>query len=165
MGPEVRGFAGDRVFSFHQAMAGDGGLGREIVVLGGGLMGTEAAYYLASQGKRVTIVEQAEDLATDTHPSNRYYLLEWMKEVPMRILTGASVTGASGRSLQVSRRGLAETLEAVDSLVLAMGYGPAEGLAGLWKDVAPEVHFVDEPYEAHQGTEAAYKAARIALEI
>ncbi|HLB11417.1 MAG TPA: FAD-dependent oxidoreductase [Dehalococcoidia bacterium] len=163
--PAIQGFAGDRVFSFDQAMSGEAGLGREVVVLGGGLMGTEAAYYLASQGKRVTIVEPGEALATDTHPSNRYYLLEWMKDVQMRILTGASVTGASGRSVTVSRLGQAETLEGIDSLVLAMGYGPAEGLAGFWKDVAPEVHFVDEPYEAHQGTEAAYKAARIALEI
>lgn len=163
--PRFQGLLDVRTFSFHQALSGEADLGKNVVVLGGGLMGAEAAYYLASQGKRVTIVEGGEALATDTHPSNRYYLLQWMKDVEVRVLTGATVEGAGRGSLRIARGGQVETLEGIDSLVLALGYGAVEERADAWKGAAQEVYLVDEPYEAHQGTLATNKAARIALEI
>ncbi len=163
--PQIKGFPEDRIFPFHQAMSGKVDLGQEVVVLGGGIMGAEASYFLASKGKRVAVVEEGEALATDTHPSNRYYLLQWMRDLDIRVLTGASVTSASGRSLQLTQGGQLVTLEGIDSLVLALGYGHAEDLGDIWKEAAPEVYFVDEPYEAHLGTEAAYKAARIAVDM
>lgn len=163
--PQLEGFPEDRVFPFHQAMSGGAGLGLQVVILGGGIMGAEAAYYLASKGKRVTVVEQGEALAADTHPSYRYYLLEWMKDSGVRFLTGATVTGAGPGSLRVSQGAGIIDLEDVDSLVLALGYGRAEGLAEAWRGAAPELYFVDEPYEAHVGTEVSYQAARIATSI
>lgn len=163
--PDIKGFPEERVFPFHKAMSASEGLGRRVVILGGGVMGAEAAYYLASQGKKVTLVEESEAIATDTHPSNRFYLLQWMKDVEVQVLTGATVTSAGRRSVQIMCGGKVVDLEGVDSLVLAQGYGPAESTAGTWDGVAPEVHFVDEPYEAHKGTEATYQAARLALEI
>jgi NADPH-dependent 2,4-dienoyl-CoA reductase/sulfur reductase-like enzyme len=44
-------------------------LGRQIVVVGGGLVGTELAEFLARRGRTVTVLEDGGDLATEmAHP-------------------------------------------------------------------------------------------------
>ncbi len=159
------GFPKDRTFPFDIAMRGEADLGNRVAVVGGGVMGVEAAYYFASQGKQVTMIEEGKSLAADTHPSNRYYLLEWMKDVQVQVLTGAKLAGATGNSLRITRDGVIETIQDIDSLVLALGYEPAETIASEWEGVAPEVFSVGDTYEAHAGTGITYRAAQVAAGI
>ena len=46
-------------------------VGDEVVVLGGGLAGCEAAIHLAQEGKKVTIVEMRDELAQDANVRHR----------------------------------------------------------------------------------------------
>ena len=51
-------------------------MGDEVVVLGGGLAGCEAAIHLAQEGKKVTIVEMRDELAPDANVRHRPLLLK-----------------------------------------------------------------------------------------
>ncbi len=163
--PDLAGLPEDRTFTLDAAMSQEATLGKRVALLGGGLMGTEAAYLLASRGKEVTIIEEGAVLAYDTHPSGRYYLLQWLGDVKLRVLTGTKAISWSGDTLQVSAGGRTESLGNLDSFVLALGYRPAEDLQTEWQNVAAEVYFVGDVYEAHSGTEITCKAARIASSI
>jgi pyruvate/2-oxoglutarate dehydrogenase complex dihydrolipoamide dehydrogenase (E3) component len=55
--------------------------GERIVMIGGGLIGSETGYYLADIGKKVHILELREDLAMDANDSHRRALLPRMREM------------------------------------------------------------------------------------
>jgi len=66
-------------------------VGDNIAVIGGGLTGSEIAYELALQGKKVSIVEMKNDLVAQTGVclANSSYLREWfaLNEVPVYLNT------------------------------------------------------------------------------
>ena len=68
-------------------LRGEKKVGDNVVVVGGGLTGSEIAYELALQGKKVTIVEMLDDLIKQKGVclANSSYLREWfeLNKVPV----------------------------------------------------------------------------------
>jgi len=66
-------------------------VGKKIVVVGGGLTGSEIAYELALQGKKVSIVEMKNDLVAQSGVclANSSYLREWfaLNKIPVYLNT------------------------------------------------------------------------------
>jgi 2,4-dienoyl-CoA reductase-like NADH-dependent reductase (Old Yellow Enzyme family)/thioredoxin reductase len=80
-------------------------LGKQVVVLGGGLVGCETGLYLAHHGHQVTILEMQEELAPDAN---------WMhKEGMMQAFASAPITACTG--LRVSRVVSHQGVYALDS--------------------------------------------------
>lgn len=59
-------------------------LGEKIAALGGGTVGLENAEYLAAQGKKVTVIEMFDDLASDLEGHPRRLLLERLEALSVR---------------------------------------------------------------------------------
>lgn len=97
--------------------------GSRIVVLGGGLVGCEAALHLDRKGKDVTIVEMLDDvLMTVQHSLNNDLAIRRMlKESNIHMVMGSKMTKASSDSITVEKDGK-ETLIPCDTLVAAVGY-------------------------------------------
>jgi len=55
-------------------------LGEKIVIIGGGLVGSETGFYLAEMGKTVHIVEMLDEVAKDGNDSHRRALIPRMKK-------------------------------------------------------------------------------------
>ncbi len=153
------------VVPFDRVLKGDAVLGQDVVVWGGGVIGAEVAYHLATLGKRVTIIEKGDMLACDTPAANAYFLAEWRKEVDIRVLNNATILDGTGKALRVARNGETVTLDKVDNVVLAFGFASIDETKDMWQNVAREVYLVDEPYEAFVGRGHSYQAARIAADI
>ncbi len=71
----------------------------EVVVLGGGLAGCEAAIHLAQEGKCVTVVEMRDEVAVDANIRHRPILLTELADKNVRLCTGY-------RGLRVTREGV-----------------------------------------------------------
>lgn len=69
----------------------DAGKGNEIVMIGGGLVGVETAMHLANLGRKVTVIEQAGDVAMDAGPVYKIGMLWKAAELGVNIITGAAV--------------------------------------------------------------------------
>lgn len=61
----------------------------EVVIIGGGHIGMETAIYLAREGKKVTVIEQKEELAADATPVHyrSMFIDAWEAEVNIRTYT------------------------------------------------------------------------------
>ncbi len=60
---------------------------KKIVVVGGGVVGCETAYFLNKEyGKEVTVVEMAPEIMNHTCTSNRGYLIKYMYDAGIKIL-------------------------------------------------------------------------------
>ena len=101
-------------------------VGERVVVIGGGLTGSEIAYELALQGKRPVIVEMKNDLVAQKGVclANSSYLREWFElhEVPVYLETklkevkehSVICTDKTGKEIEIP----------CDSVIGAVGYLP-----------------------------------------
>ena len=101
-------------------------VGENVVVVGGGLTGSEIAYELALQGKKVSIVEMKNDLLAQTGVclANSSYLREWfaLHKVPVYLNTilqevkdGSIICKQNDKTIEIK----------CDSVISSAGYIPA----------------------------------------
>ena len=102
-------------------------VGKNVIIIGGGLTGCEIAYELFLQGKNPTIVEMQDDLITTPGIclANTSFLRDFFKanNVPVYLETG--VTEIEDFSVTIrDKEGNTQKLKA-DDVILSVGYKPA----------------------------------------
>jgi NADPH-dependent 2,4-dienoyl-CoA reductase/sulfur reductase-like enzyme len=139
--------------------------GNSVAVIGGGLVGCETALYLAQKGKVVTIIEMLDDVIPDVHMVNRIYLLELLAKHKVNILTKvrAQEITDSGATV-IDKDDNRKTIKA-DTIVLAMGMIPRNGLLPALEDKIPEVYSIGDCVKARKVKDAVWEAFRIARRI
>ncbi len=129
----VPGF--DKTIEACEFLNGEKKVGKNVVVVGGGLTGSEIAYELALQGKNVSIVEMKNDLVAQTGVclANSSYLREWFayKKVPVYLNT--MLKEVKDGEIICSKDGEDITIKC-DSVISSAGYIPAP-LANTKSDV------------------------------
>ncbi|MDO4623061.1 MAG: FAD-dependent oxidoreductase [Eubacteriales bacterium] len=78
--PPIKGINSDKVLSAIEAEEHPEKLGKKIVIMGGGLVGAEAACSFAADGKEVAIVEMKDDVAIEVNSFYRGGLMPHVKE-------------------------------------------------------------------------------------
>lgn len=120
-------------------------VGKNVVVIGGALQGCELAEFLAKRGRKVTIVEKAEELGEGMVPALWGYLKIWFNKNDVKMLTGVKeYVGIDDRGLTiVGRDGIKVTLKA-DTFVSALPLTPKPDLAAELEGQVPEVYAVGD---------------------
>ncbi|MGL6313754.1 FAD-dependent oxidoreductase [Vibrio sp. WXL103] len=104
--------------------------GESVVVVGGGLVGSEAALWLAQEGKSVTLVEAADDIIGGPHGTcfaNYQMLKEMLVKEGVNVLTSTHLLRIQDNGLELSNHGHEFEL-AADHVVLALGYKAEDSL-------------------------------------
>ncbi|MBM4761052.1 FAD-dependent oxidoreductase [Bacillus sp. B15-48] len=97
--------------------------GDKVVVIGGGLVGCEAAAHCAEKAEKVTVIEMLDDiLVTADHClNNDQSLRQLLKDNEISIISKAKVTNLTDAAVEYVLEGEQYTLEA-DTIVIAAGY-------------------------------------------
>lgn len=103
--------------------------GQKVVILGGGLVGCEAALQLDGCGKDVTIVELMDDiLLTVKHSLNNDMAIRKMiADSKIKVITGARMTQGIEGGVIIEKDGEKQTIPC-DTLITAIGYVPGNNL-------------------------------------
>ena len=111
-------------------LTGKAKAGQRVLVVGGGMVGSETAEYLALKGGDVTILELRPDLAADMQARARSFLLESLREHKVKALTSTELVsvGPDGHVTVKDAYGSQRELPPFDTLVLALGYRPSNTL-------------------------------------
>jgi dihydrolipoamide dehydrogenase len=127
-------FDGTRVLSSTEAMWLEE-VPRSLVVVGGGAIGMEFAYYYSVAGSRVTVVEALDSILPFADPEAVKLVERAMRRRKVKMLAKARVASAgaseSGVELVIERQGEQETLEA-ERMLVAIGVAPHT--RDLWAD-------------------------------
>jgi 2,4-dienoyl-CoA reductase-like NADH-dependent reductase (Old Yellow Enzyme family)/NADPH-dependent 2,4-dienoyl-CoA reductase/sulfur reductase-like enzyme len=95
-------------------------VGKKVVMVGGGLVGSEAGLHLAKNGREVLIVEMVDKVAPDSYPMHRIALVHEMDKM-LSYRTGLKVTSIAKNGVKtVDGEGKEEFLPA-DTVVYALG--------------------------------------------
>ena len=163
--PPIPGVNGANVIiaeeCYRKALAGED-MGERIAVLGGGDVGCETAVYLAMElGKKVTLVEMADDIAREAPGIPKAAITEHMKKyVEYRVnarCTGITETGIT----YVDAEGVEHAVEA-DTVVLAAGMKPRNDEAEAFRMIGEEFFAIGDcvtPKNVRTATRTGYDAA------
>jgi NADPH-dependent 2,4-dienoyl-CoA reductase/sulfur reductase-like enzyme len=102
--------------------------GQNCVVLGGGLIGVEAAVHLGWLGRHVTMLEMRDKIAADIEGGVLPSLLELVERYGIKAITGAVINEVADGSVMYEHEGQRHQIKA-DTVVSALGLKPDNALA------------------------------------
>ena len=142
-------------------------VGQKVVIVGGGLAGTEAALELAMQGKQVTLVEMGIDVARDANSIHKPALMMELKDhaEQVTILCRTTCTGIHDHGIVCrDADGKELTLDA-DTVILAAGMAPLRAEALALEPVSSEFRMVGDCKRPRQILEAVREGYDAAMEV
>lgn len=162
--PDIPGIKEKNVFTALDVLEGNKGIGEEIVIIGGGMIGCETAEFLAARGKKVAIVEMMDRIGNDIGPATRRGILLRLRKNKVRIETKVTVEEISHNGVRVLRNGLSEFIES-DSVVLAAGMKPDRTLGKALEEKGYTFHLIGDCVAASMIIGAIKDGFQVAIEI
>ena len=95
--------------------------GNNILVVGGGSVGLETAYYLACREKKVTVVEQFKNFAMEMGPISRFYLRERLNALGVTLMKLTKFIEIRDQGAVVEKNGEKSLIPEINTIVWAIG--------------------------------------------
>ena len=139
-------------------------VGKKIVVIGGGLVGTETALDLAENGHSVTLVEMLPKIMKDVAVTDFLAYSKRIAKTDMRVLTETRLEEVLDNGARVSSKKGEEIIEA-DTVILALGLKAEQGLYNELIAAGKEAYLVGDAVKAGKIFDAIHTAYRAAIRI
>jgi 2,4-dienoyl-CoA reductase-like NADH-dependent reductase (Old Yellow Enzyme family)/thioredoxin reductase len=138
--------------------------GSSVLLVGGGLVGLEAADFLSAKGNRVVVVEMEEDVGTKLDPLPRAMLLKRLQEQGVEIQTTARVTRFSHGEAVIAR-GEGELHIPSDVVVMAVGFRSNRQLADELAGRGVDLHLIGDALEPRGAGEAILEGFEVGARV
>lgn len=130
-------------------LVGKAAVGKRVLVVGGGMVGCEAAEYLAERGHEVGIIEMKDVIAADVMPENRRVMFDTFERHHVTLRAGAKVGHFYPDGVDYTLTdGTAGSMRGYDNIVLAMGSRSNAALKETAERIAPQVLVIGEAAKA-----------------
>ncbi len=134
------------------------------LLIGGGLVGLEAAEYLAARGRKVTLVEMQEDVGSGLDMLPRAMLLKRLEAGQVEIHTRTRLTRLT-HDVAVAEADGREIRIPVETVVLAVGVRPNREILDDLEGSGLEVHAVGDVLQPRGAGEAIREGLEVALRL
>jgi pyruvate/2-oxoglutarate dehydrogenase complex dihydrolipoamide dehydrogenase (E3) component len=131
------------VFAAEQAYADPGQLGKDVVIIGAGLVGCELGIYLDSLGYNVTILEMASTIGFGDNVLHGQAIDVKIAQTNIDLRLNTKVTKIECDSVLAEGENGPESFKA-GSVVYAIGYEPLRSEALALANCAPEVYRIGD---------------------
>jgi NADPH-dependent 2,4-dienoyl-CoA reductase/sulfur reductase-like enzyme len=161
--PLIPEFPGNAVHAI-DVLNGDKTVGDRVVVVGGGLVGCEAALYLAMNGKDVTILEMMGDIALDLNLFAKAALTDKLAEVGVQWKTNMKLERVTKEGAVAADQNGRKHLIPGDT-ILALGFTPETSLLESLKNSAAEIYTIGDCVSPRKIRQAIHEGYVIASQI
>lgn len=156
---------GQLIIQAWDVLAGTECKGGNIVVAGGGGVGCYTAHYLAEKkGKKVSIIEMTDKVASDVGVSSKWILRKQLKDCGVNLLTSTKLERITKNGVVV-RRGDKEESISADSVVFALGATPNNKLYNDIKGKFSRVIAIGDCVKPRKALEAIHEGFEASLKI
>lgn len=160
--PEISGVDGANVILAEDVLTGkarfkDG----EIIILGGGIVGSQTAEFSAVAGRKVTIVEMLSEIAEGLEETARSQLRERLTQHHVAILTSATVQRITSKGVVLD----SGRMIPADTVVLAAGRIADNKLIEPLRGFAPEIYVIGDCAKPRMIIDAIREGAAIGKAI
>ena len=119
--PKIEGINDHRIISAVDLLNGDIWVGQNIAILGGGMIGVETADYITEYGKKVTIFEMTDQIASDMWRATKMNVLQRLKKHEITMHTDSKVVAIDDGRIRYEQNGIVYSTEPFDTIILALG--------------------------------------------
>ena len=162
--PPIEGINGDNVVIVNDYYLNKDKITEEVIILGGGLAGCEAAVHLAKEGKKVQLVEMRDELAADANIRHRPILMKEMEGL-VDIKTSYKGVKVTSEGVVCLDKDGSEQLVAGSSVICAVGQRANADVVDKLRDSAPYVATIGDCVRPANITAAVYEGYHAALDI
>ena len=163
---KIPGVEKPHVVNALNVLNGEASVGQNVVVVGGGLIGTETALYLAGKGHKVTIAEMLDEIMTDVAVTDKLAYLEKIAENDLTILTGQRVTEITEKGVILVDGKMHSKEVLADTVIMAVGLTPAPDIFCCEKETPNyDVYKIGDFVKAGKIFDAIHTGYKTALRI
>jgi 2,4-dienoyl-CoA reductase (NADPH2) len=190
--PSIPGVDGEKVLTYLDILVKKVRTGKRVVIVGGGGIGCETAYYLAHESvmspdiamflmrwgklksgvpsdwgkgsREITVLEMLPSVARDIGITRRGFLRRSLTMYGVNIVTKAEVTAVTDSGVQFNKDGKIQTIPA-DTVVLSVGTQSINDLYSELEGRVPELYILGDAQKPRNAMEAIREAAIIARQI
>lgn len=146
----IPGLADCGYINAEDMLTGKQNVGKKVLIVGGGMVGAEAAEHLAERGHLCDIVEMKPVVGEDIMPEPRKYIMASLEHHKVGQITNAKVSEffTDGVRYTSTVDGTEGELRGYDNIVLAMGYRSNNPLEEPLKALVPQVFVIGEARQA-----------------
>lgn len=159
--PDIPGINSPHVVFAEEGLNNQVEVGKNVVVIGGALVGCETVHFLADKGKRVTILRRGKKIGKEIGYTTRYLLLESLKKYGVQMLPGIQYEKIIENGIIIRVDGQSRLIKA-ENIVLAAGYLPNDALFRGLKGKVKEIYALGDCVEPRTILEAIHEASAIA---
>ncbi len=161
--PEIPGVGHENVVTAWEVLKGER-VGAKVVLIGGGLVGLETALFLAREGKKVALIEMADEIGGDVGPLNRARLKEALGKMAVEIRCRARLQKIDKTCITV--HGEAGEYEIpMDTVVLAVGAKAQNSLLPALAGKIRQLYSIGDCEAPRKMLEAIHEAYEVAFRI
>lgn len=161
--PKIPGIESSNVILVSDVLKG-AQTGKNVVIIGGGIVGCETAEYLASDKKNVAIIEMLDEVASNMVNVSRTILLGHLKLQNVVIHTKSKCVGIYDTYILVEQSDKSQIKISCDTVVIAAGYKPNNMLYEQLKDKV-ETYNIGDSNNPDSVASAVYEGYYTALKI
>lgn len=146
----IPGLADCGYINAEDMLTGKQNVGKKVLIVGGGMVGAEAAEHLVERGHLCDIVEMKPVVGEDIMPEPRKYIMASLEEHKVGQFTNAKVSQffTDGVEYTSTVDGSVGQLRGYDNVVLAMGYRSNNSLSAELEKFVPQVIVIGEARQA-----------------
>ena len=163
--PSIPGLNGDNVIVVNDYYLKKDKVSSEVVVLGGGLAGCEAAIHLAQEGRSVHLVEMRPELAPDANIRHRPILLSEIEKNNIHVHTEYKGLSVTEEGVVCADTEAKEHLVPGTTIICALGQRARRNVVEELLDCAPYVIEIGDCVRPSTITNAIYQGYHAALDV
>lgn len=141
-------------------------IGRNVVIMGGGVQGCELAEFLLKRGRSVTLVDQAETMGEGLVMAMKEQLFRWFEDKKIPMISGVREFVEINRQglVIVDREGKTVTLQA-DTIIPALPLHPNPLMLQQLEGSVPEVYLIGDGQKPQLIVDAVGSALQAAMAV
>jgi 2,4-dienoyl-CoA reductase-like NADH-dependent reductase (Old Yellow Enzyme family)/thioredoxin reductase len=165
--PPIPGVDGKNVYNARRVIRGDDRIkAQTVVIIGGGLVGLEAAEVLTEQGKKIIIVEMLDEIGKDVEMFIKPYPIGYLEKNNIETHVNAKCVAISGGSITIEKGGKVEEIKNIGAVVIATGAkSDADNVEQMAKEFGCECHVLGDAKKVGKVIDAIWSAHEVARSI
>lgn len=163
--PNLPGINNPRIVTSTEILLGLKDPGTKVLIVGGGIVGSETADLLVEHGHEVTIVDMLPEIGRDIQESVRYFLFKRLEEYKTTIHTNTTVKEFVADGIRGEKDGQEINLTGFDTIIIAVGATSVNALQSELAGKVPELHIIGDASEPRKAIDAIEEGASLAIKL
>lgn len=163
--PRIPGAENPHIVTAHDVLLGKVNIGKNAVVIGGGLVGAETADHMVQHGSKVTLIEMLPQIVMEGENNPTHYLLDRLERGKVDIHVSSRVEEIGTDTVVFSTDGQQHRISNLDMIVLAVGVATDKEFIKELEGENYEVLLVGDADKVSNGYHAIQDAYECAMAI